>query len=302
MTIRNTVLSVMMLTLALPVGAQFDQDVDSCEPLIEAAEQNANPTIYTECGFDDIQTAMIHWANLAVEKEWKNALYELYIRHPDYPGIKGLLYKAAELGHSAALMKVGDEQFDAGKIPQAMRYYNAAIRGDLSEADQGKITGRLALLYADPNSPHYDSQKAVPLLQKAALQRHALSNNIMGVLSLFGMYGVKQNAEESFKYLWRAILLGCPAAEENLGLFQLARQKKIDIATARTEMTKRMFSCDKVEDTAGIKPYHLTFTAQECAAINYYAERLVDTSLPFTGHEECAYSADMGQIADFLSK
>ncbi|MBQ4472033.1 MAG: sel1 repeat family protein [Alphaproteobacteria bacterium] len=302
MKILSALVCLSLIGFSPIVAAQFDQDVTACEPTVLASEEEYNPTIYDECGFNDIQTAMIHWAPLIQERQWKNASFELYKRHTNYPGIKSFLYKAAELGHSTALMMVGDEQFDAGKIPEAMRYYNAAIRGDLPEEDQGKITGRLALLYADPKSNHYDTQKAVPLLQRAALQRHALSNNIMGALSLFGMYNVKQNPEESFKYFWRAILLGCPAAEENLGLFQLGRQNKIDLATLKSEVMKRTFSCDKVEDTASIKPYHLSFTTQECADINYYAERLVDTSLPFTGKEECAFSADMSQMADFLSK
>ena len=51
-----------------------------------------------------------------------------------------------------------------------------------------------------------------------------------------------------------------------------------------------------------IKPYHLSFTSKECADILYYAERLVDTKLPFTGKKECRFSADMDKTADLLMK
>ena len=51
-----------------------------------------------------------------------------------------------------------------------------------------------------------------------------------------------------------------------------------------------------------IRPYHLSFTARECSDILYYAERLVDTNLPFTGKEECKFSADMDKATDLLMK
>ena len=51
-----------------------------------------------------------------------------------------------------------------------------------------------------------------------------------------------------------------------------------------------------------IKPYHLSFTSKECADILYYAERLVDTKLPFTGKKECRFSADMDKTTDLLMK
>ena len=301
MTFLKSVLCFSCLGLILSAQAQFAQDTEACEPLIAAAEQESSPEVYEECGFNDVQTAFVFWAPLAEQSKWKNALFELYRRHPAYPGIKAYLYKAAEFGHPSALVLVGDELFDAGKIPEAMRYYNAAIRGDLTEEEQGKITGRLAMLYADPKSTHYDTQKAVPLLKKAALQRQPLPNNVLGAFALFGMNNVQQNPEEAFKYFWRAILLGCPAAEENIGLFQLARQKKIDIPTLNTEIMKRAYSCEKV-DSPGINSYHLTFSQKECSDINYYAEHLVDTSLPFTGKVECSFSADMTEMADFLSQ
>lgn len=283
--------------------AQSIQELDACQSIIEASENEYDAQVYTECGFNDLQTAVAYWAPTAEQNGWKTALYEIYLRHNSYPTTKNYLYKSAQLGYAPALVLVGDEFFEQNKVPEAMRYYNVAIRGDLDLETQGKITGRLALLYSDPKSSYYDTKKALPLLQKAALQRHALSNNVLGFLSLFGQGNVQQNAEEAFKYFWRAALLGCPAAEENLGFFNLARDRKIDNKTLFSEIAMRTYSCDAVEQTSIDKtPYHFTFTPQQCADINYYAQRLVDTSLPFTGKEECAFSADMGDMADFLSQ
>ncbi len=292
--------SIGMISVA---QAQSMQELDVCQNLVLEAETEYDVTTYDDCGFNDLRTAIAYWAPLAEQNKWGNALYEIYKRHADYPNIKHYLYMAAKFGQSNSLVLVGHELFDQGKVAEAMRYYNVAIHGDLDEETQGVITGRLAMLYVNPNSPYYDINKSLPLLQKAALQRQAQPNNVLGVLSLFGMGGLPQNAEESFKYFWRAILLGCPAAEENLGFFLLAKDKKINNDTLKSELLARAYSCDAVAQTSTeYPPYHLTFNPQQCADLNYYAQRLVDTSLPFTGKEECAFSADMSQMADYLSQ
>ncbi len=293
--------SLIVSALAL---AQAEMELENCQNLLVASEEEYNADVYAECGFADSQTVLKYWGPLATQHEWKTALYEIYRYQKNNMPTQEYLQKSAQLGYAPALIAVGDELFQQKKIPEAMRYYNSAIHsGDLSDENQGKITGRLAMLYADPDSPYFDMQKALPLLQKAALQRQALPNNVLGMLSLFGQYGVAQNAEEAFKYFWRAILLGCPAAEENLGFFLMAKERYIDNATLYKEIFARTYSCEAVSETSVNQPlYHLSFTRKQCADINYYAERLVDTTLPFTGKEECAFSADMGEMTEFLSQ
>jgi len=290
--------------VSLSASAQSAYELDSCQALVAASEEEYNEAIYKECGFQDLKTAIAYWAPLAVKNEWRTALYEIYRYQSSYPTTREYLAKSAQLGYAPALIGMGDGLFEQGKIPEAMRYYNVAIRSDdLTEEDQGKVTGRLGVLYADPSSPYFDIKKALPLLQKSALQRQPLPNNILGSLSLFGGGGLPQNAEEAFKYFWRAVLLGCPAAEENLGFFLMAKDRYINNNTLQKEILARTFSCNAVPETSiNQPPYHLTFTTQQCADLNYYAQRLVDTSLPFTGKEECAFSSDMGQMADFLTQ
>lgn len=283
--------------------AQAAAKLDACQPLIAAAEQAPNESVYLECGFGDFKTAAGYWAPLAEKNGWKAALYEIYRHNATYPVTQKYLNKSAQLGYMPALVVAGDELYEQGKIPEAMKYYNVAIRGDLDEATKGKITGRVAFLYANPKGPYHDTKKAVPLLKKAATQRDALSNNILGALSLVQEDAMAYNAEEAFKYFWRAILLGCTAAQENLGFFLLAKDHKIDNATMQQEILARAYSCDSVAKTSVNYPlYHLTFTQQQCADINYYAERLVDPSLPFTGKKECAFSSDMAEITNFLAE
>ena len=304
MKITHFLLLVAGLMISNVGQAQSEMELEHCLTLLSASEEEYNASVYPECGFHDLQAVLKYWGPAAMQHEWKVALYEIYRYQSAYAPSKEYLQKSAELGYAPALIELGDELFQQNNIPAAMHYYNLAIRaGDLSEEEQGKITGRLAMLYADPAGAYYDMKKALPLLQKAALQRQALPNNVLGVLSLFGKEGMPQNAEEAFKYFWRAILLGCPAAEENLGFFLMAKDKYIDNATLAQEMSARTYSCDAVAETSvNQAPYHLSFTKQQCADINYYAARLVDTSLPFTGKKECAFSADMNEMTDFLSQ
>ena len=51
------------------------------------------------------------------------------------------------------------------------------------------------------------------------------------------------NEQLATEHFWHAILLGCKTAEENYGLFQLAKQSKIPVQKAEAEMRKNLNSC-----------------------------------------------------------
>ena len=301
-------ISFLCLLLGLMMGrvgyAQSQRELDNCQALVMDSETEYDAAVYDNCFFNNLKTVLTYWAPLAKSNNWRVALFEIYRRQQVYPNMKEYLYQSAKLGYAPAQIAVGDELFAQKRVSEAMRYYNLALHSEeLSDESHGQIIGRLSMLYADSSSPYFDMNRALPLLKKAALERQALPNNLLGALSLFGEGGMSQNAEEAFKYFWRAILLGCPAAEENLGFFLMAKDKYINNATLKQEIWARALSCDAVPETSvGQPPYHLTFTAQQCADINYYAQRLVDTSLPFTGKTECDFSADMGEMADLLAQ
>ena len=397
---RRFILSCVCF-MALPALAQnFSLNLE-CQEAVRAGESIRNDDIYSACGFDDRQKAMGEWTLWAEREKAGQALYEICIRHK---GAESYCQKAVQLGNGSALLREANKLYEQTDYTGAAGLYTKALSSPLlNDFEKGDIAQKMGLLYLNPDSSYYNPAKGLPLVEKAIERRGAEANNLMGVYALFGQQGVPQNAEESFKYFWRAILLGCPAAEENLGLWHLARQKKIDNKTALAEMSKRMFSCvapefvapqelqkntcncpevaireemakrdpyrlveisgkkatllDKegqknvvevgtvlpngmkvteirtkaVILTSGnarlpinlapvddcpelcknqkslaqtraktIKPYRLTFTPKECADILYYAERLVDTNLPFTGKTECSFSADMDKTTDLL--
>ncbi|MGN0919974.1 MAG: hypothetical protein ACI4OR_04390 [Alphaproteobacteria bacterium] len=377
-----------------------------CQEAVRAGENIRNPAVYAACGFDERQKAFGEWALWAEKEKAGQALYEICVRHPEAPQAERYCQKAVQLGNGPALVRAANQKYQQKEYAAAAGFYTRALSSPLlSEAEKGDISQKMGLLYLNPDSNYYNPAKGLLLIERAVGRRGAEANNLMGVYALFGMQGVPQNAEKSFEYLWRAVLLGCPAAEENLGLWHLAKQKKISTQTTRQEMSKRMFSCVapeyvapaeiqknncdcqevaererlaglypyrlvavaenlqaatvldpqgqrinakvgtelgnkmKVSEikkkavflTSGgarmvlnlapvdncpelcrqqkagraalaktIKPYHLTFTPRECSDILYYAERLVDTNLPFTGKTECSFSAEMDKTTDLL--
>ena len=57
-------------------------------------------------------------------------------------------------------------------------------------------------------------------------------------------------------------------------------------------------------DSVHIKPYHLTFTPQECENITYYAKALLEENMPYVGQKECAHPANAAphNLIDLLEK
>lgn len=390
--------------VALPCLAQTFSLSIECQEAIRAGESIRNSDIYTACDFDNRQKAFGEWALWAEKEKAGQAFYEICVRHQGNYQAESYCQKAVKLGNGPALLKRANEFYNRKDYTNAASFYTKALSSPLlNDAEKGDIAQKMGLLYLNPESSYYNPSKGLPLVERAIERRGADANNLMGVYALFGQQGVPQNAENSFKYFWRAVLLGCPAAEENLGLWHLAHQKKIDNKTALAEMSKRMFSCvspefvapDEMQKntcncqevaireemaerypyrlieisekgatlldkegqkiavevgtslpngmkvaeirtkavilTSGnarlpinlapmdncprlckeqkslaktrsktIKPYHLTFTPKECSDILYYAERLVDTNLPFTGKVECSFSSDMDKTTDLL--
>ena len=378
------------------VGLAADFTDSACEKLLVQAETDPNPDVYTKCGFDDSFRAWEVWAPFAAAHDMKRALYELCVRYPEHK--YGLLYcqKAVDLNYGPALIHFGDMSFTNGNDEDALDYYiRASQTTDLTAEEKNEILEKTGMIYLKETSPLFNPRSAVALLARAAANRSAVSNNMLGYLVFSGKYGLQKNPQKALEYLWTAILLGCPSAEENLGAFHLARQEKIPFDEAVYYMSLQATSCqpfDKekslqtgpitdcdcadileketfyqkqdyfyldmprenhavLKDKKGVKkvygireelpngaviqeikaglvtlqqngknvfinryhegscvtrclaranmqktirepikirPYRLTFTKQECADIDYYAQKLMDTSLPYVGKEECS--------------
>lgn len=388
--------------------AQTTPDIQ-CQKAILEAEKQRTPQIYHQCGFDDAGRAFIHWKDWADRNNAYQAMYELCVRYPEAPESISLCQKAALGGNGPALIHLADRLYEQKKYAEAFQSYTQALKSPLLTSDEkGSIAEKIGVLYLDSQSTYYNPSKGFPLIEKAAGQRGALANNIIGVYSMFGLEKQPVDQKKAFEHFWRAVLLGCPNAEENLGLFYLVHQQKITSADARRLMKDKIFTCQSsatpvikgytnfvqrdcdcvrvmqkeqlaqlnsyrlvsinengavlqnkngqrfsvTKDTVlpdgnrvseihksaliliegkkrqvlnlapdegcvqycknkqkptqekdalpDVEPYHLTFTPSECSDLLYYAERLVDTNLPFVGKKECGYSGEMDEARQLL--
>lgn len=414
----------LSLIISLPLAAQETPGEaqtpvqDNCELLIEQAEENQDKTVYDQCGFNDAVRAFEYWGPYVSNKNYKKALFELAVRHPEHEYATLYIQKSADNGYGPALVKMGHQAFAEGREEQAVSLYRQALQTNaLSAEEQGEIAEKMGLIYLDAKSADFDFNKAMRFIKQAAENRQALSNNILGFYAYTGEQGVPKNDRVALNYFWRAILMGCPAAEENVGVFHLARLNKIDRPTAIGYMRERLTSCTppvvhepselekqeqerfireraacdcpsvmelaerlkkqpyillsiqndvakladsmdreymvqegqqmrdgtevlEVRQTAviiskggkrfvlnlypvqcanlcskplpatgknvQIKPYHITFTEQECIDLLAYARELVDMNQPFVGKEECMSvenkQKDTAEIFSLLNK
>ena len=405
----KSVLFCFSMMFSVAVSARDSSHMDFCYDAILQAEQQRNPQVYSQCGFDDVNYAVVKWASWAKENNAYQAMYELCMRHPNHRESANLCELAVLGGNGSALLNQGNKQYAEKNYIQALQSFTQALRSPLlTDEEKGQISEKIGTLYLDKNSTYYNPKKGLPLIEKATQQRSALANNIIGVYSMLGLEGQKVNMEKSFEYLWRSVLLGCSNAEENLGLFYLLHQNKITsndvrklvsdkILTCQSDNEKKELSdrkylqsncdCEKTKmmeelvsrypyrlisveadktaailkdennrqfsvsinsvlpngavvneirktavillnnrvrqtlnlapdeacveycfakqkvqtsDLPNVEPYHLSFTPSECSSILYYAERLVDTNLPFVGKQECGYSGDLDAATQLL--
>ena len=364
----------------------------ACEQLLLASEEQADAKIYEDCDFGNEVKAWEYWAPFVSAHNMKRAIFELCKRYPDHP--YGPLYcdKALQLNFGPALVERGIKSLKNGQTTEALSYFNQALKtNDLSDSEIKSLTETLGIIYLTPDTPEYNPQSGLALLTKASRERSAVANNALGYLIYSGRSGVKANDPKALEYLWRAALLGCPAAEENLGAFHLARQEKISRDDAVYYMSLQAFTCEPFDKNisvdlsvsgcpcpdileketflqsqpylylnlqdgkalikdkdgnkqlisqgdflsnntivqeikgnlitlkqgdkkvfinryhvgrcvdaclkqaqqpqqrqpVGIRPYHFSFTQQECADILYYANKLVDTNSDYVGKKEC---------------
>ena len=57
--------------------------------------------------------------------------------------------------------------------------------------------------------------------------------------------------------------------------------------TTNLSQEEMRLKIEGVKETVRIKPYHITYTPQECAFLAYYAEKLFPNGIDYKGKEEC---------------
>ncbi len=259
--------SVSAMAQTMPIETEAAQN--NCELLIEQAEESADKTVYEQCGFNDAVRAFTYWGPYVSSKNYRKALFELAVRHPQHDYAELYIQKSANAGYGPALLKIGHQAYAEGREEQAVSIYKKALQTQmLSEDEQAQIAEKIGLLYLDPKRADFDFKKAMTFIKQAAENGQALSNNILGFYSYSGEQEFQQSDRQALNYFWKAILFDCPAAQENVGVFHLARLKKIDRPTAVGYMRDRLLSCtspDFAPTTELEKEQRLKFIAERSA-------------------------------------
>ncbi len=253
----NILLSVLLLGISLPVLSQTE-----CQTRLLEAERSRQEALYTQCGFDDEETALSIWAPWAEENQAYQALFEIYKRFPNSWKSNDLLQQSIRGENGSALIVQGDQFYQQGSFPQAITLYTKALKTPLlTTEEKGHVAQNIGLLYLNPDSQYYNPKNGLPIMKQATEQRSALANNIMGIYSLFGLQGVTADEKEAFFYLWRAVLLDCPVAQENLGIYYLLHDKKITPKEAQEYLNGKVFSC---QATPTVLPKKKTVSLSQC--------------------------------------
>ena len=222
----------------------------ACEKLLQLAENKQIDGVYELCGFNDEGAAWYQWAPLMSANENRKALYELCKRYPTHDYSHLYCQKSADLEYIPAfyrLAKDAEEKKENGLYREYLE--QIAEKNDIGNkkrliTEEDFVTRQvyedLAKLYL-ADSDDKEREKGLRYLQIAADLGSPSAAHTLGVL-LYWNPAPEQQAL-SKKYLWKAILSGCPAAEENLGLMGYLEQGRLYLEDAKEAIESRLYTC-----------------------------------------------------------
>ena len=231
----------------LPVLAEPVDNVD-CESLLQQLEKDMSLSSekYDKCGFDEEELVWGKWAGYVSEKKMRRAVYEICKRYPlhDYHDL--YCEKALQMEYPEALIDKGQSLIETNLFEEGYEYLVKALNTkELTLRQEAKVLEILGVYYLKKGD-----ERSLAYLEKAALNGSALANNILGYNYYVRRHENLGNDRTAFEYFWKAILLDCKKAEENVGLFQLENQGKITYEKALEEMKNGIYSCDATVEKA----------------------------------------------------
>ncbi len=264
-----------------------DQQKADCEKLLQVAEFKDADWIYDECAFNEEGTAWYEWAPVLSQKGYAKGLYQLCRRYPEHEYADLYCKKAADAGSIPALYTLAQKVKMAGENEQyekdlldIIARNNIQNKKKLSGIDD--LTTRQA--YEDLAAFYYElqdevkTQNVVPYLQIAA---DTGSVTAASTLAIF-LYQMPQSDNQALyeKYLWQAIMGGCPAAEENLGVIAYEVQGRILPQNRKRLMNKHLFSCAATQITPNVAQQNIK-KVQDCACEEVLSWDKVQGHKPF---------------------
>ena len=239
---------------------------DTCEKQLldlEKSTDGIDEAVYDSCGFNDSVLVWSKWAPLAAQKNARKMLYEVCRRFPDHMYHDMYCQKAYHTNYGPSLAYQAEQLLKEEKIDEALQKAADALNAqEMTTRQEGALLGAFAVYYLKKDDHRYQSY-----LREASERYSPIANHISGIIAYQNAANPDKAAQTAFKYIWRAILLGCPAAEENLGLFHLARQKKLDFQAAKNKMRENMFSCDGSSEITAEEPISTEMLDCRCQTV-----------------------------------
>ena len=264
-----------------------EQQMQECMHLLEIAELKEANWIYSQCGFDNEEIAWYTWAPLVSKAEYPKALYQLCIRHPknDYSAL--YCQKSSDLGYLPAVLQNARKMKQDGKTDAYVQALSDIIEHHpledkqviATEEDKAAVEAyaELGSVYLQGDFVPQNVDLALQYLKKAADYDNAEASHALGIMLYWS--GDKKAIQMATLYWWKAIALGCLAAEENLGYLNLYTQGRLRESDARRLMEDRMFTCS-ASKTVG-KNAHIK-TADECDCASVLAWKRSQGTKPYT--------------------
>ena len=268
---KTAFLFLLLVLCAVNVHARMlnESEKAACEKLLKLSESKQMDNVYDLCGFNDEDAAWYQWApQMSADKNGK-ALYELCRRHPTHDYAPLYCQKSADLGYIPALYWLAKKAEERKELGLYQNYLERIIEeNDIKDKNrlimQKDFVVRnafedLAKIYLK-SAKSDEREKGLNYLRISADKGSPSAAHSLGIL----LYWNPAPEQQAFskKYLWKSILLGCPAAEENLGLIKLLEQKHLYSDDAKEAIGNHLYTCQPTPKSTEQKKF---LKVEDCA-------------------------------------
>ncbi len=225
---------------------------DRCRDLIKIAENKEMDWIYDMCGFDDEVEAWQNWAPFLTKNNYKKGMYILCQKYPTHEYSSLYCEKAAQAGYIPAVYEIAQEFKhkedyqkyieNLQKIVDKIHLSDKLILKTPEEKIALKAYQELGFSFLNGKWVEKNLEKALQYLKTAADLGNVEAAHAVAIL-LYLNGGDNQKALAD-SYWWKAIMKGCPAAEETYGVLSLYLSSKLSPEKMKEKFQEKMYSCE----------------------------------------------------------
>ncbi len=236
-------------------------DRAKCEELMYVAEKKEMDWLYDACGLDDETEAWRKWAPFFTKNNYRKGMYILCKKYPTHEYSALYCKKSADAGYVPAVYEAAQDDRRAGNYRQYIEklqrivdnnsLYGKFVLKTAEDETALKAYQELGFAYLKGVMVERNFAKAYEYLKTAADLGSPEAAHAVAVTLYFGGNNEQKRLADS--YWWKAMMQGCPAAEETYGVLQQHLKSQIPQQTAKERIEEKMYSCNASEQKAGIQ-------------------------------------------------